>query len=94
MDHTMRLWDAVNGKVLTSLSLPAVQFGEVGLAWSPDGNLLAIGTSGNQIQLVDKTGKNVATLSKPNEVNYLRWAADGKTLLSVLKGGTIHTWQK
>ncbi|NIA16671.1 MAG: hypothetical protein GWP08_21685, partial [Nitrospiraceae bacterium] len=57
--------------------------GEVGLAWSPDGRLLAV-TSNQGLQLVDKeTGrvaKTLASLSMP--IKTLAWSPDGKTLAS------------
>jgi WD40 repeat protein len=92
VDNTVRLWDVAAGKETATFKVG--KFSESGVAWSPDGNLLAIAANGFNIQVVDKSGKTVTTLKETGQVNYLQWSSDGETLLSTLDGGTLHTWQR
>jgi WD40 repeat protein len=78
-DESAILWNRASGKKEAALPLG---FGAAGLAWSPDGNTLATGSSDGTTILWDpKTGQRL--MSRRDEVGRihdLAWSPDGTTL--------------
>jgi WD domain, G-beta repeat/WD40-like Beta Propeller Repeat len=87
-DHTIRLWDAATGQERVKIPLPTPNghnYGNVPLAFSPDGTLLASGSAdrANTVLFVwdTATGKQVCQaepFSGPN--GSLAFSPDGRTL--------------
>ena len=95
-DKTVRVWDAVTGKLLRTIHMPQGP-GNIGkvfaVAISPDGRLLAAGgwtgVSTDNIYIFDReNGAMVARLDGlPNVVLHLAFSPDGQRLAATL-GGT------
>jgi WD40 repeat protein len=80
-DGTVRRWDSVTGKELSQFAVPP---GTSSAAFSPRGDVVALGNQDGSIRLVDAvTGKERAKLNgHANGVAVLLFSADGKTLIS------------
>jgi WD40 repeat protein len=85
------LWDTASGNVLQTLQLanPAM-----GVSFSPDGSLVAMGV-GNDVQVWEvTTGKQLATLSgHASAVSLVAFAPDGKSLVSTGQDNQLILWQ-
>lgn len=92
VDNSVIVWNVETGQAAAIIKTG--QISEIGIAWSPDGSLLAVAANNKNIVVVDKSGKTVATLKEMGKVEYLQWSNDGKLLLSTLDNGAFHTWQK
>ena len=66
------------------------------VAFSPDGTLLAGGTSGGSVQVLDrKTGALVVSLrGHAGAVNAVAFSADGALLVSGSEDGTVRVWSR
>jgi WD40 repeat protein len=64
------------------------------IAWSPDGQMIAIATSNNTIQICDvANGKAIWTLRGPSsKISSITWSPDGKTVASGCGDTTIWLW--
>jgi WD40 repeat protein len=91
-DGTVKLWDLAGGKERRTLRHPPHVRG---VAFSPDGKLLATGNLNGDIKLWSTAdGKEVATLEGHRDLIFtVRFAPDGKTLLSASKDETARLWQ-
>ncbi|HEY7426842.1 MAG TPA: WD40 repeat domain-containing protein [Gemmataceae bacterium] len=98
----MRRWDATTGMELSPLAEPL--HGGSQLCWSPDHRVLAVRGSPDPIQpssfvlwewgLWDVTkGVRLKHLKLPNSTSLVRFAPDGRTLLSDDSQGVIHLWE-
>ena len=88
-DNTVRLWDAITGKPITTLSGNKGQISNV--VFNPNGKTLAI--IGNYtVRLLDtKTGELLRTLSEYE--NYrVAFSPDGETLVTTQPRGTVRLW--
>lgn len=90
----IRLYDPVQGSEKASVMLPeqAAQDPVIdprAAAFSPDGNLLAVGTAG-MIALIDPNGTIQRTLAHPGAIEALAWNVDGTLLLS--GGEDVRVW--
>ena len=94
-DKTVRVWDAVTGKLLRTIHMPQGP-GDIGkvyaVAISPDGRLVAAGgwtrTGNHNIYIFDRdSGAMVARLDGlPNVVLHLAFSPDGQRLAATLFG--------
>lgn len=85
-----------NAAQVQKLAVLNVKVGRVrGLAWSPDGRTLAVGTWG-AVQLWDVvTARQRATLRGTNssaQVYQLSWSADGQLLAAGVDDNTVRIW--
>lgn len=59
-------------------------------AWTPDGNAIAIGSSSNNLYIIDSLSQKITkTLPFDHEVNQFCWSIDGKWLFIATGQGTV-----
>ena len=89
----MRLWDARIGRHLRTLTGHTGSVNSV--AYSPDGNTLASGSSDDTVRLWDaRTGRHLRTLTEhTGSVNSVAYSPDGNTLASGSSDGTVLLWK-
>lgn len=73
-----------SGRVKTLVTLPAEEGIVVRLAWSPDGQSLAFGTSQGRVSIIEaKSGKAIRQFPRHSrELVGMVWAPDGRTLVT------------
>lgn len=86
-DKTVRFWDTKSGKCIQTI----VTTGEnINIAWSPDGNHIAVGNKDDQLSIVDtKKNKIIKTTKFPFEVNEISWNNDGNLFFLTTGIGTV-----
>jgi WD40 repeat protein/transcriptional regulator with XRE-family HTH domain len=95
---TIQLWDVTHRRLRLSLLGPPTLSGICCVAFSPNGSLLAAGTSDGTIQLWDTRkgpgfGGLVGVLTGPRSYVFdLAFSPDGKTLASCGQDGSIQLW--
>eukprot|EP00898_Chlorokybus_atmophyticus_P002357 jgi/Chlat1/3121/Chrsp21S03352 len=78
-DHTVRLWDTRSGKSTASVNTNA---DNLNLTWSPDANLIAVGTEEDALILIDaRKGRQLKTIKYSFEINEFEWTRSGDFLL-------------
>jgi len=93
-ENTIRLWDGNTGEALESLHYPDDPSNTFrGMAWSPDGLLLAAGTNTHGVQLFDITTRSVHSFgdNTPNKVENVEWSPYGDLLGAICNDG-IYIW--
>lgn len=91
-DQTLKIWDAVTGKIMLTLGGHA---GEIETAaWSPDGKRIASGSWDKAVKIWDaNTGRIVRTLTgHTGRVWAVAWSPDGKQLVSKSEDSTLKAW--
>jgi WD40 repeat protein len=95
--HTIKLWDAVSGNVLTSIEFEKEVEGTFtypvsNLAWTKDGNALAC-TVKNKIIVWDTQSAGVRQLQLSfSPVHALTWSSDGRVLALGNEEGQLRFW--
>ena len=89
--NSVRFWDAAKGAEITQI--PAKDFDTVEtLAFSPDGNTVALGYRSAQIELWDwRNKKSLGEFKYPGSLFALAWSPDGKNLAAA-GGAKIFIW--
>ena len=87
------LWDMANGKEIHRINQETATI--FGLAYRPDGSLLATGNFDGKVKLYDlgALGSEPQTLfGHKGEVRFVAFSPDGKTLASGGVDGTVRLW--
>lgn len=92
------VWDTTGGTLLQNFGGGRLQSSNSAPAFNPDGTLLALGQSGNDVALVNGHDFSpIATLHGPTAPAYyvvqVAFSPDGKTLAALSVGGAITLWQ-
>jgi WD40 repeat protein len=84
-------WDVKTGDHFGAVDYP---FSAMGLAWAPQGDLLAVGTVEGQIKFLNTiTGETVATLeTHTSSINNLAFNPDGTVLAATGQDGAVMLW--
>ena len=109
-DGSVYLYDAKTAKLITKIggvritrettSISAAHQRIWGVAYSPDGRMLATGGTGGSVYLWDTETRDAETAQRitqhkehPVTVTTLRFSSDGKTLVSKSSDGTLYLWR-
>ncbi|MDE0685239.1 MAG: hypothetical protein OXI63_20115, partial [Candidatus Poribacteria bacterium] len=109
-DGSVHLYDAKTAKLITKIGgvritrettkISAAHQRIWGLAYSPDGRMLATGGSGGNVYLYDTETWDAETAQRitqhkehPVTVTRLRFSPDGKTFVSESSDGTLYLWK-
>ncbi len=93
MDRSMRVWQVPGGEALKTVELEA---GIASVAYSKDGNLLALGLENGSVALFQAQNLDKPSVVFPAhklDVNSIVFSPDDKVLASGSKDGTIKFWQ-
>ena len=102
-DGSVRLWDVASGREISGFSFrtaidPAtnLRYWATGVAFSPDGKALAVGSTEGVVYLIDAaTGQPIHQLRGHTNwivIRGLAFAPDGKTLYSAGLDATVRIW--
>ena len=97
-DLIVKVWDLRTGK--QSLGLDIVERRANGLAFSPDGQLLAVGSADGVVQILDGTplkrpgdaGQLLTLKGHSDMVTGLAYSPDGRRVASASRDGTAKVW--
>lgn len=89
----IKLWDVSTRKKIATFS-PDDKTARFSAAFSPDDNMLAVGTGSGKIELWDvKTGKKIVTRHAHGGITFsVVFSPDGKTIASGSQDGTALLW--
>ena len=67
----------------------------LGIAWSPDGSLLACGTYQQGMQVWDVTARSLRWVGQPHPTAFLQvaWNLDGTRLVGGGDDGSVYLWE-
>ena len=87
-DNTVRLWDAATGSTKAILARHTAMV--MALGWSPDGSLLATGSSDRAVHVWSSAdGRLVRSFTAPAGVFDVAFSVDGKELAAACADGTV-----
>jgi WD40 repeat protein len=92
MAHSIGVWDLASGRQV--LVVPVSGRQTDGLAFSPDGNRLALGTASGLAHVLDAaTGRIVLTLGKKgSEIQDIAFSPDGRLLAAACTDNVVRVW--
>ena len=93
--HELVLWDTATWRPRRRIATGLPAGDPVPVAFSPDGALLAVAATRQEIHLLDaRTGDPLATLTPPLPMNLvtMRFSADSRHLAAQTLGPVIHVW--
>src|SRR5947209_5070458 len=91
----MRLWDTATGVCLEVLRDPdSTDTVFQGLAWSPDGHLLACGSYLRGVHVWDMTPRTRRWVgqTQPTRTRRVAWSPDGTQLVGGCDDGSVYVW--
>lgn len=94
-DHTLRIWEATTGRLLTGLS--GFQIPDLGMArFNADGSLLAVPDKNGKVRVLAPDREERGAIDRidghSDWVYLLRYAPDGETLMSASYDRTLKLW--
>jgi uncharacterized protein with WD repeat len=91
-DASARVWDAITGGALLTLSAQGASVSSV--TWSPDGKSLATGRGNGTVQVWNaETGKEIGVPFGDHKAIYsVAWSPEGKQLATGSGDGTVGVW--
>jgi WD40 repeat protein len=89
-DKTLRLCQVASGEPVQVIR--PLYHGK-SLAWSADGETLAIGTQPGGVQILDLRSGVIRLSGAPSHAAALAWSSDGKALAAGGEDGTIRFWE-
>ncbi len=89
----IQLWDAGTGKETGKVRL-ANSYGQIVVAFSPDGTLAAVASGDGSVQMIDaNTGETKTTLlGRSRQGKKLTFSPDGKTLAAAGEDSSVQRW--
>ncbi|KJE91395.1 transducin family protein/WD-40 repeat family protein [Capsaspora owczarzaki ATCC 30864] len=91
-DRTVRIWDVRAGKVANVIQTEGGA--NIGLAWSPDGQTIAVGNRDDIISFIDvRQAKVLKRLDPEVEANEMAWNAEGDIFYISTGLGAVQMYQ-
>jgi len=91
-DKSVRMWDGRSGKCAANIPTKGEN---INIAWSPDGNVIAVGDKEDQVSFIDKRTHTLlgAPWSHKVEVNEISWNAAGNLFFLTTGNGTVEVFE-
>lgn len=86
------MWDGRSGKCAANIPTKGEN---INIAWSPDGNVIAVGDKGDQVSFIDKRTHTLIGAPwphKPMEVNEISWNNSGNLFFLTTGNGTVEVF--
>ncbi len=91
--NKLRLWEVASGTMVRAVPGLKKDGAVKAIAFSPDGKVVAVGGTNNQLVLWDAgTGKEIRVLEAKDKIFSLAFAPGGKTLAAAGDGGLAGIW--
>lgn len=87
LDKTLRIWDVRSGKCTHSVDTKGQN---INLAWSPDGQYLAVGNKKDIVSIIDTAKYKILKNHRfTSEIDEMSWNSTGDTVLLTTGSGSI-----
>lgn len=92
-DQTVRLWNPTTLTCVHTYRDPPIAF--EGMAWHPDGSLLAVGTYLLGMYVWDVRGRHCRWVGEPGQTAFhsAAWSPDGSLLAGGSNDGSVYLWR-